>query len=104
MFRAAFSLALVILLSGTLFYHGVEGWSWIDSLYFSVTTASTVGHGDLAPKTDFGKIFTVIYIFVGVGVFVVLFSQLARAMLNARRPDDEARPDGPQKPPGPGNT
>ncbi|MEP2029973.1 MAG: potassium channel family protein [Paracoccaceae bacterium] len=62
-------------------YRSVEGWSWVDALYFSATTMSTVGLGDLSPQTDFGKLFTVIYIFVGVGVFVALFAQFARAML-----------------------
>lgn len=88
-FRASFFLALTILATGTIFYHSVEGWDWIDSIYFSVATVSTVGYGDLAPKTDFGKIFTIFYIFVGVGVFVAMFSQIARALLR----NDENEPD-----------
>jgi voltage-gated potassium channel len=80
-FRAALALAILILMSGTLFYRGVEGWSWIDAFYFSATTVSTVGYGDLSPTTDFGKLFTVVYMFVGIGVFVLLFAQLAKAML-----------------------
>lgn len=80
-FRATASLAVLMLVSGTIFYRSVEGWSWIDSLYFSVMTVSTVGSGDLAPQTDIGKLFTVIYIVVGVGVFVVLFTQFASALL-----------------------
>lgn len=80
-FRAGLALAVFILISGMVFYRSVEGWSWIDSLYFSATTVSTVGFGDLSPKTDLGKVFTVIYMFVGIGVFVLLFSQLAKAML-----------------------
>ena len=82
-FRAGLALAAAILLSGTIFYKSLEGWSWIDSLYFSVTTISTVGFGDLHPKTSAGKLFTVLYIFVGVGVFVALFSQFAKALLKA---------------------
>ena len=81
-FRACLVLAGLILLSGTIFYHSVEGWSWIDALYFSATTISTVGLGDLSPQTELGKLFTVIYIFVGVGVFVTLFAQFARALLS----------------------
>lgn len=81
-FRAAFVLAILILLSGTVFYRSVEGWGWIDAFYFSTITISTVGLGDLSPSTDLGKVFTIIYIFVGVGVFVTLFSQLARALLD----------------------
>lgn len=89
-FRASASLAVLILVSGTFFYRSVEGWSWIDSLYFSVTTVSTVGIGDLAPQTDFGKLFTVAYIFVGVGVFVVLFTQFASALLRIEAVERDA--------------
>lgn len=87
-FRAAFVLSLVILISGTVFYRSVEGWSWVDAFYFSATTISTVGLGDIAPATDLGKVFTVIYIFVGVGVFVTLFSQLARALLQKGKDEE----------------
>lgn len=80
-FRAGLVLCLVILLSGTVFYSSVEGWHWVDALYFSATTLSTVGFGDLSPATQLGKIFTVIYIFVGVGVFIALFIQFAKALL-----------------------
>lgn len=80
-FRGGLVLCLAILLSGTLFYSSVEGWHWIDALYFSATTLSTVGLGDLSPQTQIGKIFTVVYIFVGVGVFVALFAQFAKALL-----------------------
>jgi hypothetical protein len=69
-FRALLFLVLVILGSGTLFYHDIEGWRWLDSLYFSVTTLTTVGFGDFSPHTDIGKLFTIIYIFVGLGVIL----------------------------------
>lgn len=93
MFRANFALAVLTLLSATLFYHSVEGWSWIDALYFSVTTISTVGLGDLSPQTDLGKLFTIIYIFVGVGVFVALFAQFARALLKVEDDNKEPPPE-----------
>ena len=66
-FRGLFTLVLVTLLSGTLFYRQVEGWSLLDSLYFSVVTLTTVGYGDLSPSTAAGKVFTILYIFVGLG-------------------------------------
>ncbi len=80
-FRGALTLAILLLLSGTLFYVSVEGWSWVDALYFSATTISTVGLSDLTPVTDTGKLFTVLYIFVGVGVFITLFVQFTHALL-----------------------
>ena len=77
-FRRLLLLTAVILAAGTLFYHFIEQWRWLDSLYFSVMTLSTVGYGDLTPLTDAGKIFTVIYIFFGIGVILSFINVVAR--------------------------
>lgn len=69
-FKALFVFVVIILLSGTIFYYQIEKWSLLDSLYFSTTTLTTVGYGDFAPKTDLGKAFTIIYLFVGIGVIL----------------------------------
>jgi|SRR5579884_516854 len=77
-FKALLVFVAVLLLTGTVFYSEVEHWRLLDSFYFSVTTLATVGFGDFAPKTDLGKIFTVIYIIIGVGTllsFVTLLSE-----------------------------
>lgn len=76
-FRSLLFFVLVILLIGTFFYHKVEGWRWLDSFYFSSISLTTVGYGDLAPKTDAGKIFTVFYIFSGVGVILSFITSVA---------------------------
>ncbi|EEE44093.1 potassium channel family protein [Roseibium alexandrii] len=90
-FKTGLALAVLILFSGTLFYRQVEGWSWVDSLYFCAVTVSTVGSADFAPRTDFGKMFTVLYIFVGVGVFINLFMQFARALLHIEKQEDKGQ-------------
>lgn len=69
-FRQLFILVGFILALGTVVYHNIEGWGWLDSLYFSVITLTTIGYGDLSPSTDIGKIFTIIYVFMGLGVLV----------------------------------
>ena len=69
-FQALFFLVVVALISGTWFYSLVEGWSLLDSLYFSVITLTTVGYGDFSPSTVAGKIFTIFYIFVGIGLIL----------------------------------
>jgi hypothetical protein len=46
-FRVLVYLVVLLLLSGTLFYSIVEGWSPLDAFYFSATTLTTVGFGDL---------------------------------------------------------
>ena len=88
-FRGLFALTGVLMLTGTFFYRGVEGWSVLDSLYFSVTTLTTVGYGDLAPSTPAGKVFTIVYLLVGVGVLVVFVGKLASHVLEARSGDWE---------------
>jgi voltage-gated potassium channel len=65
-----------VLLVGTVAYHFIEGWSWIDSIYFSVTTLSTVGYGDFTPKTDLGKIFTIFYIIIGIGIILTFINTI----------------------------
>ena len=87
-FRAMFLILVALLVSGTVFYSGVEGWSVIDALYFSVMTLATVGYGDLAPSTGFSKIFTILYVIVGVGVFVSFIAKLRVHHSREEEPDD----------------
>ena len=61
-FRATLFLFVGLLVAGTVVYSIVEGWSPLDSLYFSVVTLATVGYGDLHPVTDLGKAFTIVYL------------------------------------------
>lgn len=75
--RGLVYLVAALLVSGTLFYHFVEGWKVLDALYFSVITLATVGYGDFSPKTDAGKVFTIIYIIVGLGTLAAFISLVA---------------------------
>ena len=77
-FRGLFITLLVTLLIGSLFYHRAEGWSLFDSLYFSVITLSTVGYGDLAPTKIGSKIFTIMYIFMGIGILLGFVDKMFR--------------------------
>jgi voltage-gated potassium channel len=76
-------LALALILIATVFYWLVEGWSLLDAAYFAVVTIATVGYGDFAPHTTVGKIFTIGYIFSGIGIFVAAVTAFAQAMLRA---------------------
>lgn len=83
-FRSLLTLVGLVLAAGTIFYHSVEGWSWLDSLYFSVTTLTTVGYGDLSPHTNFGKIFTMLFIMVGLGILAGFINVMATHVLTQR--------------------
>ena len=80
-FQVLFSLVLILLFSGTTFYVKQEGLSVMDALYFCVVTLSTIGHPSFEPQTTFGKVFTMIYIFAGNGVFIGLIGYVAYAMI-----------------------
>jgi len=76
-FASLARLVLAAIASGTLFYWLVEGLHPVDALYFSVTTLTTVGYGDFSPHTAAGKLFTVVYVLVGVGLLLAFLSTVA---------------------------
>src|ERR687897_3385175 len=73
-------LAAVAIVSGTAFYSLVEGLRFVDALYFSVVTLTTVGYGDFAPQTDVGKLFTAVYVLVGIGILLTFVTTIAGQM------------------------
>ncbi len=83
-FRLITAVAAGVLAFGTVFYHTVEKLSWIDALYFSSVSLSTVGYGDIVPKTNFGKLFTVLYLFIGIGIITALLTNIVKSAV-ARR-------------------
>ena len=76
-FRILFVLILLLLLTGTFFYSEVEGHSIIDSLYFSVMIMSTIGYANITLTTTGAKIFTIVFAFISIGVFIALGSKVA---------------------------
>lgn len=62
---AASAMTLLVVV-GTISMHHLEGWDWIPSFYFSVTTLATVAYGDLYPTTDASRLFVAFYVIAGV--------------------------------------
>lgn len=83
-FLPALGILSVLLTAGTLFYSHFEKWSYLDSLYFSVTTLATVGFGDLHPTNPASKIFTMIFIFMGVGLVLYVVSTFSKSIVEGR--------------------
>ena len=71
-------LAAGTLLTGTVVYHLLEDWSWVDSLDFSEVTLTTVGYGDLRPTTDLSKLFTVVYLVSGMSLLAAYFNEVMK--------------------------
>ena len=57
------------------------------SLWWSVTTLTTVGYGDMYPITVGGKIFTFFILTIGLGIVAVPTGLLASALSEARKQD-----------------
>lgn len=85
------SLTVAAITVAAVFYHLVEGWDPIDSVYFATVTIATVGYGDFTPQTDAGKIFTVGYVLVGIGLFVAAGAALADHILRRSRRLEQER-------------
>jgi len=83
-FRSLVGLVVLTLTAGTAFYWDVEDWSLLDSFYFSAITLATVGYGDLVPSTPGGKLFTVFYVFAGVGIILTFVQAVAQASVSRR--------------------
>ena len=77
----------------TGFYSWVEGWGVLDALYFAVTTLATIGAGNMVPRTIAGKIFTIIYIVVGIALFLALIQFTADEFLHRKREHDRDSED-----------
>ena len=76
--------AIALVTVATVVYRVVEDWSWVDSFYFSVVAATTVGFGDLSPTTDASKLFTVFYILAGISLITTYLHVRLRRRVVAR--------------------
>lgn len=73
-YRGLIFASFFVVIVGTVVYHFVEGWTWLDALYFSVITLTTIGYGDFSPQTEVGKAFTIVYIIIGVGLILAFIN------------------------------
>lgn len=78
----AFAIAAMILV-GTIGFHFIEGLSWLESVYVATQTVTTVGYGDLPPRTRAGKIFTTFFILLGVGTVLYALTVMAQGLIES---------------------
>ncbi|MEW6002956.1 MAG: potassium channel protein [Nitrospirota bacterium] len=73
-------LVFTVIISGTIGYSIIEGWSLFDALYMTVITLATIGYGEVRPLTFYGRVFTIFLIFFGVGVVAYVINNLIRVI------------------------
>lgn len=76
-------LLVLILPVGIVGFMLIERLSLLDAAYQVMATVSTVGYQDLVTSTP-GRIFTILYMLIGVGLFFVTLSLLAAAIVEGR--------------------
>jgi len=81
---ATVALALVIgyVVAGVAFYHASTAWTWVQSLYFVIVTLTSVGYGDLVPEGELIRLFTSVYIVVGVGIIGTALGEVVSSLLD----------------------
>jgi voltage-gated potassium channel len=88
--RAIVSASLAgctVIVAGTIGYSLIEDMSFLDALYMTTITVTTIGFKEVAPLSVPGRIFTIFMAFAGIGVILFTGTELARAILevNLRR-------------------
>lgn len=62
-----------------------EEMSFVDALYFTIVTLTTVGYGDICPASDSSKIFTILFSFIGVVQIAFAFEIMAEYLLAVKQ-------------------
>jgi voltage-gated potassium channel len=75
---AGLSLVLSI---GTAGFILIEGWSFLDALYMTVTTVTTVGFSEVKPLSPEGRLFTIGLVLVGVGIAFYILTAMVAAII-----------------------
>ena len=68
---------------GTVAFHRLEGWSILDSLYVTAQTVTTVGFGDLTPRTALGRAFATVFMIVGVGIVLYALTSTVQSIVHS---------------------
>ena len=77
------TLVLIVAAIGVAGYMIIERWSFLDALYMTAITLTTVGFREIAPLTPVGQLFTIVLIVMGVGTIIYSLTASAEYLLAA---------------------
>lgn len=72
---------VLIVLIGMTGFHFIEGWTWFDGFYMTLTTLTTIGYTETHPLSHAGRIFNSFIILFGVGTVFLAIGSLTQALL-----------------------
>ena len=68
--NTAIALLIILLIIGVVGFRILTNYTWIDAVYMTVITITTVGFGEVNPLDDDSKIFTIFLILTSVIIVV----------------------------------
>jgi len=74
--RLPVALLAAALVYGTAGFMMLEGFGFVDAVYMTVTTLTTVGFGEIEPLGTGGRVFTISLIVIGMAAFFTLLAVL----------------------------
>lgn len=77
-------LALFLVAFGTAGYMLIEKWPFLDSLYMTLITYSTVGYGEIHEISQNGRIFTLVLIVLGASLFLYIIGNVVQFLVEGR--------------------
>jgi voltage-gated potassium channel len=88
------SLVLAVIVIGTLGYrwlwHDLAG-TWMDALFMTVTTITTIGYGEIKPLTTAGRLFTIFLALTGIGSLFYTLGVVMEYLVSVRLADPMGR-------------
>ena len=84
-FKYLLLIPLVTIIIGIAGFMWLEKLSLLNAFYFTITTISTVGYGDITPVTPGGKILSVFIIIIGISTFLTLLTSGTQWLLQRRQ-------------------
>jgi len=83
--RILLLLPIAVLIIGTIGFMVLEKLSFMDALYLTIVTVSTVGYGDIHPTTVASKLFGIVLIIVGIGIFLTIVTNTTQILVQRGR-------------------
>jgi voltage-gated potassium channel len=88
------TLVVGVVAAGTLGYRwlwrGIGG-TWLDAVFMTVTTITTIGYGEVRPLDGPGRVFTMMIAVAGIGAFFYTFTVVMEHLVAVRLADPRGR-------------